>query len=101
MRYAYIILAIVLILLAGTAYAESDVLFIRAGVVQCGALEELNYACEYDKRCCTLKELFWEEEPEELSGVQDGTSLQNLVKTITVEPSAGDVRTDTVNIAIQ
>ncbi len=100
MRYAYIILALILILLAGSAYAESDMLFIRAGVVQCGTLEELNYACEYDKRCCTLKELFWEEEPEELSDVQDGADFQNLMKTITVEPSAGG-QADTVNIAIQ
>lgn len=100
MRSVYILSAIMLFAVSGRAYAESDTLFITAGIVQCGALDELNYACEYDKRCCSLKETYWEEPPEDLYELESSAEFRALMKTITVEPEAGE-QPETLNIAIQ
>ena len=43
-----------------TAYAQSaDGLHIQASIVQCGSYDELPYACDYDQRCCALKDQFY------------------------------------------
>ncbi|MEM6780405.1 MAG: hypothetical protein AAF569_00920 [Pseudomonadota bacterium] len=86
--------------MAFPVYAESDVLFIRAGLVQCGELDRLDMACEYDDRCCSLKDEYWQEPLPDIEDIAVGGDFQELVKTLTVEPQAGS-DSETLNVAIQ
>ena len=52
-----VIVFLIISLLAGFALAASAVLPVRAGVVQCGAKEELSQSCREDERCCALLEM--------------------------------------------
>jgi hypothetical protein len=64
-----LIAAMAAVLCSGTARADASAdLFVRVTWVQCGAQEELEYACAYDSRCCELQDMYGPEDIEPSAG---------------------------------